>query len=109
MISVTILTKNSARHLYQVLDAVRAFDEVVILDSGSSDDTLEIAREFPNVKMHTTRFKGFGALHNEASALARNDWILSLDSDEVMTTELVREITALPLNEHAVYSVCMHN
>ena len=109
MISVTILTKNSARHLDPVLDAVRAFDEVVILDSGSSDDTLEIARQFSNVKIHTTRFKGFGALHNEAAALARNDWIFSLDSDEVMTTELVREITSLALDEHAVYSVCMHN
>ncbi len=109
MISVTILTKNSARHLSQVLDSVRLFDEVVILDSGSSDDTLDIARLFPNVKIQETRFKGFGVLHNEAAALARNDWIFSLDSDEVMTPELVDEVAGLSLNQQAVYSVGMHN
>jgi glycosyltransferase involved in cell wall biosynthesis len=109
MISVTVLTKNSARHLFKVLDSVRSFDEVVILDSGSSDDTLAIASQFPNVKVHTAQFKGFGALHNEAAALARNDWIFSLDSDEVMTPELVREVTSLSLDPDSVYSVAMHN
>lgn len=109
MISVTILTKNSARHLSEVLHSVRSFDEVVILDSGSSDDTLDIASQFSNVVIYTTRFKGFGPLHNEASALARNNWIFSLDSDEVMTAELVQEIGSLALEEDAIYSVCMHN
>jgi len=109
MISVTILTKNSARHLFQALDSVRAFDEVVMLDSGSTDDTLAIARQFPNVRVHFTQFKGFGPLHNKAAALARNDWIFSLDSDEVMTPELVHEVTSLALDPHSVYSVAMHN
>jgi len=109
MISITILTKNSARHLAKVLDSVRSFDEVVILDSGSSDDTLAITRQFPNVRVFETQFKGFGPLHNEATGLARNDWIFSLDSDEVMTDELVREINALLLDENTVYSVAMRN
>jgi GT2 family glycosyltransferase len=52
MISVTILTKDSAKQLPSVLDAVRGFDEVVVLDSGSSDDTLAVARRFLNVKIH---------------------------------------------------------
>ena len=55
---------------------------------------LEIAAEFPNVKIHHEEFKGFGPLHNEATALASNDWILSIDSDEVLTPELIREIKA---------------
>jgi len=109
MISVTILTRNSAKHLFKVLDSVRQFDEVVILDSGSSDDTLAIARQFPNVTIHATQFRGFGILHNEATALARNDWIFSLDSDEVMTPDLVREVTSLSLDANAVYSVTMQN
>ena len=82
MISATILTKNSACNLRKVLESAPGFDEVLVLDSGSSDDTRAIAREFPNVTVHTTVFKGFGPLHNEASALARNDWIFSLDSDD---------------------------
>ena len=108
-ISITILTRNSSRELRRVLDSVREFDEVLILDNGSTDNTLAIASEFPNVKIHATRFKGFGLLHNEATALARNEWIFSLDSDEVMTSELVLEIKSLRLDENAVYSICMHN
>jgi glycosyltransferase involved in cell wall biosynthesis len=109
MISVTILTKNSARHLFKVLDSVRQFDEVVILDSGSTDETLAIARRFPNVTIHSTQFRGFGTLHNEASALARNDWIFSLDSDEVLTPGLVQEVAGLSLDANTVYSVNMRN
>ena len=74
MISVTILTKDSAQHLPKVLSALRTFDDVVVLDSGSWDNTLAIAREFPNVRAFSTQFKGFGPLHNEAAGLARHDW-----------------------------------
>lgn len=108
-ISVTILTKDSARLLREVLEALRSFDEVLVADNGSSDATLDIAREFPNVKIHETEFKGFGPLHNEVSELARNDWIFSLDSDEVMTPELVAEIGALKLDDNCVYSVASKN
>ena len=109
MISITILTRNSARHLPKVLDSVRSFDEVVVLDSGSSDGTLAMARQFPNVKVYATQFKGFGPLHNEAAAMARNDWIFSVDSDEVVTPELAQEIATLLLDEDSVYSVSMRN
>jgi glycosyltransferase involved in cell wall biosynthesis len=109
MISVTILTKDSARLLRKVLNALSAFEEVLVLDTGSSDETLAIAREFANVRVHSTHFKGFGPLHNEAAALARHDWILSLDSDEVMTPELSREIAALALDDGCVYSISLHN
>lgn len=108
-ISVTILTKDSARMLCGVLDALRSWDEIILLDNGSTDATLEIAGEFANVKIHRTEFKGFGPLHNEAAALARNDWILSLDSDEVMTPELLAEIRALKLDDNCVYSVPSKN
>jgi len=108
-ISVTILTKDSARLLREVLEALRSFDEVVVADNGSSDATLEIARAFPNVKIHCTEFKGFGPLHNEVAALARNDWIFSLDSDEVLTPELVAELRALRLDDNCVYSVASKN
>jgi glycosyltransferase involved in cell wall biosynthesis len=82
---------------------------VIVLDTGSVDDTLEIAGEFPNVNIHHAEFKGFGPLHNEATALATCDWILSVDSDEVLTPELIREIQALLLDPNSVYSIPRDN
>lgn len=107
--TVTILTCNSARHIARVLEALRPFDEVVVLDSGSTDETCALAQQFPNVRLHRTVFKGFGATHNEALALARNDWIFSVDSDEVVTPELAAEIAAIKRDEGAVYSIPFKN
>lgn len=109
MISVTILTKNSARYLYEVLDALRSFDEVLLYDNGSKDDTFAIAEQFPNVIVKKGAFFGFGPTHNIASGLARNDWILSIDSDEVVTPELAQEIRELKLDPRNVYSFPRHN
>lgn len=109
MISVTILTRNSQKYLLEVLQAVQSFDEIVVYDTGSSDNTLEIAKRFPNVTIHQAKFIGFGPTHNQASAVAKNDWILSIDSDEVVTPEMAQEIAATPLNEDSVYSFPRHN
>lgn len=109
MISVTILTKNSSRYIREVLEALRLFDEVVVYDNGSSDDTMEIAKTFPNVTLLQDKFYGFGPTHNRASAAAKHDWILSVDSDEVVTSEMAQEIKACALDEGAVYSFPRHN
>jgi len=109
MISVTILTKNSERYLREVLASVQDFDEVIVADTGSTDTTLSIVGEFPRVILHHLPFQGFGPTHNAVSALARNDWLLSLDSDEVMSAELAHEILALQLDEKAVYSFWRKN
>jgi glycosyltransferase involved in cell wall biosynthesis len=105
MISVTILSKNSQKHLLEVLRALANFDEVLIYDNGSTDRTLEIAQAFPNVKIIKGEFLGFGPTHNKASSLAKNDWILSIDTDEVMTKKLVEEIFSHPLSPQCVYSI----
>jgi len=104
MISVTILTKNSAEYLCEVLTALRNFDEVLIYDNGSTDNSAEIARQFSNVKIHQGLFFGFGPTHNHASGLAKNDWILSVDADEVVSPQLASEILAAALDENCVYS-----
>lgn len=109
MISVTILTKNCADTLLATLESLRPFDEVVILDTGSTDATLESARSFPNVKIFSAPFTGFGELHNKASAYATHDWILSIDSDEALTQETTREILALPLEPKTTYAFLRHN
>lgn len=109
MISVTILTKNSAKYLEEVLVALKDFDEVVIYDNGSTDLTLDIASKFANVSIHEGPFLGFGPSHNVASSLAKHDWILSVDSDEVVTPALAKEIKALQLKDQCVYSFPRHN
>jgi glycosyltransferase involved in cell wall biosynthesis len=109
MISVTILTKNSEKYLEKVLSSLASFDEVVIFDTGSTDGTEAIARQFPNVSWHTGLFTGFGPTHNQASSLAKHDWILSLDSDEVMTEELAVEIFSLKLDDKTTYSFWRKN
>lgn len=109
MISVTILTKNSARSLQKTLESIRSFPEVLIWDTGSTDQTLDIAKGYPNTKIYTSSFLGFGHLHNEAAFAASHDWILSLDSDEVLTLELIQEIEQLSLDPSSVYSMQRHN
>lgn len=108
-ITVTILTKNSSRYLAEVLNSVRSFDEVLILDTGSTDDTLSIAQNYPNVKVHHSEFTGFGPLHNQMVDLARNEWILSLDSDEVLSSTLIDEIHQCTLDTTTVYAISRHN
>lgn len=109
MISVTILVKNGACHLEKVLTSCKDFDEVLLLDTGSTDDTLQIARKFPNVSIHQEKFTGFGPAHNHAASLAKNSWILSLDADEVLSPELAQEIASLALDPHCVYALPFHN
>lgn len=97
-ISATILCKNSEKYLPQVLDSLRDFDEVLLLDNGSTDNSLTIAAGYPNCRIEQHEFLGFGAMKNLAAQLARNDWIFSIDSDEIPDTELLNAISALDLD-----------
>lgn len=109
MISVTVLTKNSARYLHRVLDGLRSFDEVVVYDTGSMDATLAVAASYANVVIYEGSFDGFGITHNKASALARNPWIFSVDSDEIVTEALSAEILQIALDPQSVYAVARRN
>ncbi len=104
-ISVTILTKNSERYLARCLEALTPFDEVLILDNGSTDKTLSIAERFGNVTIVEHPFTGFGPMKNLAASKARNGWILSIDSDEIATEAMVEAIGRLDASRtEAVYS-----
>jgi len=107
--SVTILTKNSQKYLSEVLSALHLFDEVLVCDTGSTDHTLDIAKQFSNVIIYERPFVGFGPTHNIASLLAKHDWILSIDSDEVVTEDLANEMRVLSLTRGCVYSFPRHN
>ena len=73
---------------------MRGLGEIVVVDSGSTDATVEIAREF-GARVFVEQWKGFGAQKNSAIGHAGGDWILSLDADEELSPELRREIEAL--------------
>ena len=105
-ISVTILTKNSERYLARCLDALAEFDEILIVDNGSSDATLEIAARYHNVRVVEHEFTGFGPLKNFAVKEAKNDWIFSVDSDEVATPKLIDSIKELSFKDiENIYTV----
>lgn len=108
-ISVTVLAKNSQKYLKEVLKALSPFGEVLLYDTGSTDDTIEIAATFPNVRIVKAPFIGFGPTHNMASAAAANDWILSIDSDEVVTPSLIDILKTEELDPKAVYAFPRHN
>lgn len=108
-ISAVILTKNSQRLLFEVLQSLKELDEVIILDNGSNDDTLKIAQSFANVKICKHDFIGFGKLKQLGSKLAKNDWILSIDSDEIASKDLIDEILHYPLKNDFCYSYDVKN
>ncbi len=109
MISVTVLTKNSQKYIREVLQALKSFDEVLVYDTGSKDETVQIAQTFANVRVVRGAFIGFGPTHNEASRQAKYFWILSIDSDEVVSAEMAEAIQQLQLDPMSVYSFPRHN
>lgn len=109
--SAAMLVKNSERYLPEVLAALSAFDEVLLLDNGSTDRTLEIAQQFDNVRICKHEFTGFGPMKNLAASLAKHHWIFSIDSDEVPDAELIESIReAVAHNDpQTVYSLSRLN
>jgi len=105
-ISVTIITLNEAARLTAAIESVSWADEIIVVDSGSTDATLEIARRLAT-RVDTRDWTGYAAQKNHAAALARNDWILSLDADERLTPELAASLEAWRRSEpeHAAYRV----
>lgn len=91
-LSVVIITKNEEAGIRRCLESVAWADEIVVLDSGSSDRTVAISRELGAQVHESSNWPGFGPQKNRALALARSDWILSLDADEWVTTELQAEM-----------------
>lgn len=109
-ISAVILVKNAEKTIAECLESLSAFGEVVLLDNGSIDATLDIAAKYPNVKIfHEPNFCGFGKMKNIALSKATNDWILSIDSDEVLMPEIVSQINAMQLNDNTVVALSRLN
>ncbi|MFW2373045.1 MAG: glycosyltransferase family 2 protein [Gammaproteobacteria bacterium] len=91
-ISVAIICKNEAVRIRRCLDSVSWADEIVVVDSGSTDGTLKIVREYTDKVYEYHDWKGFGNQRRIAEDKTSNDWILAIDSDEVVSQELRQEI-----------------
>ncbi len=91
-LSVILLTRNEQKHICDCLASVRGFaDELLVLDSGSTDSTVEIARE-QGARVEQRAFDNYPTQRNAAIDLARGDWIFFIDADERATPELGKEI-----------------
>jgi glycosyltransferase involved in cell wall biosynthesis len=93
-ISAVIITKNESANIRRCLESVKWVDDIVIVDSGSSDDTLEICGEYP-CRIFTRDWDGYASQKNYAISQASGDWILSLDADEQLSPELSEEIRSI--------------
>ncbi len=90
-ISAAIITFNEERNIARVIESLRCCDEILVLDSGSNDRTVEIANKL-GARVVEASWHGYAAQKNIAAELAANDWILSLDADESLSEALEAEI-----------------
>jgi len=104
-ISVVIIVKDGIRTMEKCLKALELFDNVVVFDNGSTDGTQEICRLFSNVNLIEGDFIGFGPTKKLASTYAKHEWILSLDSDEIVTASFVETLQSKTLDADTVYSI----
>lgn len=109
-ISVIILTKNSEKYLKEVLESLKDFEEILIIDNGSTDNTVKITKEFKNCKIYKEKFIGFGPLKNKALIHAKNNWVLFVDSDEIAKKKMIEKIKIIDFSEqNRVYSFLRDN
>jgi glycosyltransferase involved in cell wall biosynthesis len=96
-LSAAIITLNEERNVARVVESLRCCDEIVIVDSGSTDRTVEIAREL-GVCVLENPWPGYAAQKNFAAEHCSNDWILSLDADESLSEALEGDIWQIKKN-----------
>ncbi len=96
-ITPVIIAKDAQSTIQETLDSLVDFSEVILYLNNSNDDTHTIASNYQNIKIIDGEFSGFGPTKNKASEFSSNEWILSLDSDEVIPQQLFQEIAKLEL------------
>jgi len=93
-ISVFLVVKNEALNIDRVLKSVEGFDDIVVVDSGSQDETMALASKYTN-RLYHHEWQGMAQQKEYAKSLCKNDWVLNLDADEELTTELKQQIIEL--------------
>lgn len=100
-ISAVIITRNEERNIKRCLSSIDWVDEIVVVDSGSTDDTKKIASEFTQ-RVFDIKWEGFGKAKNFAKDKASYQWILSVDADEIITQDLKEEIQRITKSEDSL-------
>jgi len=108
-ISCVIIVKNAATTIDATLGSLKSFEDVVLYDNGSTDETLGIAKKYSNVNIFQGEFLGFGETKNLAAHFAKNNWVFSLDADEVLSDEFVENIAKLELDDKNIYTILREN
>jgi len=104
-ISAVIITKNEATNIARCLESLqKVVAEVIVIDAYSTDNTVKIAQSLGAIVVET-EWLGYSQNKNYGNQLAKNDWILSIDADEVLSAELSKTIQNLRLKENTVYSI----
>lgn len=104
-ISCVIIAHNAEKTLQKTLQSLEVFSDVVLYINNTTDATSQIAQGFSNVQVIHGDFLGFGPTKNKAATFAKNDWVLSLDSDEVIDRAFVEGIDSLKLETTKLYSI----
>ena len=100
-ISVYIIAFNEAEKVAATIESARWADEIIVVDSWSTDSTAEIASQL-GARVVQVKFQGFGDLRNQALAACTHDWIFSLDADERCTVEAAQEIRSVVNDPNAL-------
>lgn len=104
-ISAIVLVKNNENTLSATLQSLEAFDDVVVYDNGSIDSSKKIASSYANVTLIEGEFNGFGWTKNTAASFAKHDWVIIVDSDEVVDNTLLQTLQSKVLDENTVYQL----
>ncbi len=99
-LSVTIIAKNEERNIRRCLESVQFADEIIVLDSGSADNTVAVAKEYTE-HVFSTDWPGYGAQKQRALLKATGDWVLNLDADEAISEKLQQEILQVIASDKA--------
>lgn len=106
-ISAVLIVKNEASMLRDCLESIKWVDEIIVLDSGSQDDTINIANEYTGKVFSNIDWQGFGIQRQRAQEYVTSDWILMIDADERLSSELCDAIKiVIDQNpEHIAYAI----
>ena len=108
-ITPVIIAKDAQSTIALCLNGLLCFEEVILYLNESSDETEKIAQTYKNVKIVQGRFDGFGSTKNRAITFSSKSWILSLDSDEVLSEDFTKYLSQVTLDDTCVYKLIRSN
>jgi glycosyltransferase involved in cell wall biosynthesis len=107
-ISVIIITKDEEKNIAECISTVQWADEIIVVDAESTDNTIALAKKYTN-RVFVRKWEGYVPQKQYALSLATNEWILSLDADERVTSELKDEIKGIKTDEFDGYNIRRKN